>query len=138
MRAKLSVFVLFLGVFLLFARPSYAQDPGQVAVGGEELFTIKVAAGGKSPKERADAVSDRLPPILGSASIEPSDIKVVKATHNRARIYVKKRFLVLVWPEDGKPNGKTAYQQAQTWAAQARKVLPHVNAKPNPNTEKGQ
>jgi|GEM_PF-2231300 len=120
-------------LFLLgWGIPVLAQD-GVVAVGGETLFVIKAEAGGKSVRDRADAVTDRLPDILGDSTIDALDIRLVPGKGKDYNIMVKSRLLVTVTPEDGVPNKRSAMQQAQVWLNQLRKVLPQVTAQPNAN-----
>lgn len=106
---------------------------GEIAVGGEMLMRIRVPAEGKSIKERADEITDRLPVILGLSALKPTEINTVKADKNTIKIMVRKNLLVTVTPEDGKANGLTTMQQAQSWLKNLRRVLPRVTAQPNPN-----
>ena len=112
--------------------PAFAQD-GVVAVGGETLFVIKAASGGKTIQQRADAVTDRLPDILGDSTIDSLDIRLVPGKGKDYNIMVKSRLLVTVTPEDGASNKRSAMQQAQFWLNQIRRVLPEVTAQPNAN-----
>lgn len=124
---------------LLLALPVIADDvkDGEIAVGGEMLMRIRVPAEGKSVKERADEITDRLPVILGLSQLKPNEISVVKASKNTAKIMVRKQLLVTVTPEDGKANGLTTMQQAQSWLKNLRRILPRVTAQPNPNLQDG-
>ena len=133
MRTRMSAWLLtlLLGGSLLAARPAHA-DNGVVAVGGEMLFTIRAASSGMSAPERAAAVTDRLAVILGAPTISPEDIRLVPQKDKTVMILVQDRLLVTVTPEDGRPNGKTSRQQAETWARQLRQELPMINARPNP------
>lgn len=146
MKIGMALLLLVSGCLVL-SRPALANDDGAIAVGGEFLFKIKAAAEGKSVKERAAQVEERLVPILSETQVHAADIrlepigkvKIVKkgkkkiSSPEKVRIFVKNHFLINVTPEDGKANGSTAIEQAQVWAAQLRKVLPRVNIKPNPN-----
>jgi hypothetical protein len=112
-----------------------SQDPndGIIAIGGEMLLRIRVPADGKSVKQRADDITDRLPVILGDSQLRPENIVATKGAKNTMKIMVKDRLLLTVTPEDGKANGLTTAQQAQIWLKSLRRVLPTINAKPNPN-----
>lgn len=117
---------------LLFASlPSMAQQTGDVAVGGDYLFKIRAAAQGKSPQERADDVTDRLAVILGDDTLTSRDVSIVSDKSDTLKIMVKQYLLITVTPQDGKPNQKTAREQAEIWAEAARRLLPEVNAMPN-------
>lgn len=126
------VWSLLVGCLLLFAGRVEAQS-ADVAVGGELLFRIRAAAEGKTAQQRADQVTERLPDILGDSNLQASDITLTPDTGGKYKILVKQRLLVTVTPEDGKVNGITAQKQAAIWLAQIQKILPLVNAQPNPN-----
>ena len=111
-----------------------ASNPGDVAVGGELLFTIRVTVEGRTPAQRAGDVEDRLPEILGFRSIMPADVKVAASGNKNLKITVKNLLLVVVTPADAKVNQVTLRKQAEIWAQRLRKILPLINAKPNPNT----
>lgn len=127
-----TICLLALASLLFLSGPVRAQTGAPVAIGGETLFTIYASAQGKTAEERADAVTGRLPDILGDSTLTALDIVLVPNKDGSVAIMVKRRLLITVTPADGKRNGKTALQQAQTWAQQARRVLPSVNAQPNP------
>lgn len=122
---------------LLGAAPAALADEGDIAVGGEFLFRIRAAASGQSVKQRADTVTERLVDILADQTLTTSDVHLVPQKDKTVRMMVKERLLVTVTPDDGKPNQKTAVQQAQIWASRVRIVLPQVNAKTNPSSRKG-
>jgi putative lipoprotein len=132
MRAGLYCVVLLLGSLLFVSRPACAQD-GTVAIGGQFLFKIRASAEGKTAEQRADDVTERLPDILGDTRLTPDDITVEPAKGGLFKIMVKQHLLVTVTPADGQVNQKTAQEQADIWAEQARQVLPQVNAQSNPN-----
>jgi hypothetical protein len=117
--------------FPTVARSQDAKD-GEIAVGGEMLLRIRVSADGKTVKQRAEEITDRLPEILGDSQLRPEEIQAVKAGRNTILIMVKNRPLITVTPEDGQANGLTAAQQARIWLRSLRRVLPTINAKPNP------
>ncbi len=130
LRKSLYLIAMALGGLLLTV-PALAED-GIVAIGGETLFVIHAAAQGRSATERADDVTGRLPDILGDSSLTAEDITIVPNQDGTASIMVKNHLLITATPEDGKPNGRTAQQQAEVWAVQARKVILATNSHPNP------
>jgi hypothetical protein len=105
---------------------------GEIAIGGERLLRIRVPADGKTVKQRTDDITDRLPVILGDSQIGSADIRAIRARENIIKIMVKDHLLLTVTPEDGRANGLTTAQQAQVWLKSLRRVLPTINAKPNP------
>jgi hypothetical protein len=144
MRFRLSVLLLLLCGSLLVSRPVHAQEDGQLAIGGENLFRIYVPADGKSITQRRESTEDNLVPILSEPRLTAADIKLIlfggksgDPKTQRVRIEVKKHFLINVWPEDGRRNGLTAMGQAKIWAGILAKKLPQLNYRPNPNDQKG-
>lgn len=130
---KITLPILLLLAGLLFLPlPARAQNEGDIIVGGELLFRIRVGAEGKTVKQRVAEVEDRLPIILGANQILPGDITTAKAGKS-VKIMVKKQLLVTCTPEDGKPNSLSANAQAQIWVKQLRRILPQINASPNLN-----
>jgi len=132
MRMRWVIPALLLGSLCLFARPVLAEG-SVVAVGGVEVLRIYAATAGKTADERADAVNERLIPILGDSQLKADDIKLVVLGKTAVKIMVKDRLLVTVTADDGKVNKLTALQQAQIWLKHVRKVLPQLVVKPNPN-----
>ena len=129
---------VLLGSFL--ALPAIADDPrdGIVAVGGEQILTIRFPASGMTIKQRADAVTERLQDILADPNLKPKDITAVPVSKTTAKVMVKNRLLVTVTQDAAKFNGMTPIGLAQKWVDNIRHVLPKINVKPNPNdmTEK--
>jgi hypothetical protein len=123
---------------LWLAAPPASADGANVDVGGEHLITIRAAVGGKTAQQRADAVTDRLPVILGRPLIKASDVHIVPSGGGQFKILVGNLLLVTATPEDGKANGTTSRRQADIWLKQLRTVLPRINALPNPNVQSGQ
>lgn len=131
---KMRVFLLSL--MLCVSRFALAQETGIVAVGGEFLIRIRVPAEGMSVQQRVDAVTDRLPDILGLPRIRPDDIKIVTTKKKTVKIMVQNYLFITVTPEDGKANKLSTVAQANVWVKQLRAVLPRINARPNLNNEK--
>jgi hypothetical protein len=145
MNYRLGALLLLLCGSLLASRPARAQEDGQIAIGGDDLFRIYVPVNGRTITQRRESVEDNLVPILSEAQLKPSDIKLTPfggkpgdPKTQRVRIEVKKHFLINVWPEDGRRNGLTAIGQAKIWAGILAQKLPQLNYRPNPNDGKGQ
>ena len=123
----------------LCAAPIFAQGgEGEIAIGGEFLMRIRAASPGGTLDQRADIVNSRLVPILSIQDLKSTDIRVIRMAGDNYAIRVRDRLLITVSREDGAPNGLTARKQAEAWAAAARRVLPRVNAKTNPNAQDGE
>ena len=127
-----------LGIVLLCGtlpvRAQDAADPraGEVAVGGKTILTIRVPSEGMSVRDRAEAVSNRLVTILADPELKPSDIVAVPLGRSAAKIMVKNQLLVTVDSQTARINQAKPLALAQIWVDHLRRVLPHVNVKPNP------
>ncbi len=127
--------VAWWSVGLISAAPVFAQDPnaGLVAVGGESILRVRVASGGMTIEQRADALQDRLVTILAAPDLRPSDITVAPSGRDY-KILVKGRLFVTATQADAAFNKATTRQLANMWADHIRIVLPKVNAKPDSST----
>ncbi len=110
-------------------------DPTLITVSGQILFRIRAGAGGYTATQRAEAVQDRLVPILSLERLTSSDITVKQARPNQdASIYVRDKLLVTVDRTLAQANGdKDPGALARTWADRVRTILPSVSVKPNQN-----
>ena len=115
---------------------AHADSEGDVSVGGEHILTVRFAANGISIKDRADAITERLVRILSDPHLKPADIVVVPSGKD-AVIKVKDKLLVTVDAQTARFNGTKPVALGESWAQHLRIVLPKVNAKPNPNLERG-
>ncbi len=117
---------------------SYADNPndGIVAVGGETVLVLRAAVGNMSIRQRANAVQDRLVTILGAPKLGMADIVKVKLPDGEYKINVHHELLVTVTKEDAAVNKTSTSKLARIWTEKLRKVLPELNARPNPNNEK--
>jgi hypothetical protein len=116
--------------------PALAWSVGDVDVGGVHILTVRAPEAGMSVKQRADKITDRLRFILSEPVIRPHDIRAVPLPNDSAKIRVKNRLLVMVTPEDARRSSRnkmTALELAGAWTRHLRRVLPQLNAKPNPN-----
>ena len=105
---------------------------GEVAIGGKTVLTIRVPSEGMSIKERAEAVQNRLVTILADPDLKPADIVAVPLGRTAAKIMVKNQLLVTIDPQTARINQAKPLALAQIWVDHLRRVLPHVNVKPNP------
>jgi hypothetical protein len=112
-----------------------ADGDGDVNVGGEHILTVRFPANGISIKDRAEAITDRLTRILADPNLKPSDI-VVSPSGKDAVIKVKDKLLVTVDAQTARYNQAKPMALGETWAQHLRLVLPRVNFRPNPNTER--
>jgi hypothetical protein len=130
--------VAAVGLFAVALCPvtARADSDGDVNVGGEHILTVRFASNGFSVKDRAEAITDRLTRILSDSHIRAADIVVVPSGKD-AVIKVKDRLLVTVDRQTAHFNMTTPMALGESWAKHLRIVLPRVNARPNPNEEKG-
>ena len=111
--------------------------PANLTLGGYPVLCLRGAAGGLSPQERIDVILDRLTPLLGIPSIQPSDVVVflpspTSRVNRYPVIYALGRRLITVDPATVKAagSGKTPLQMATLWAKRLQQVLPRVNWRP--------
>ncbi len=114
--------------------PSPVSASTVISLGGKQIMNIRTGAGGFTPQQRADAVSDRLVPILSITNLTPADVHVQqKRAGQDASITVRGHLLITVDRTLAQVNGMTPYALAEKWAGTLAAVLPQVNAHPNPN-----
>ena len=119
------------GILGVYASAAQAQVQSRViAIGGEVVMTLR-GANADALKKRGDTVEDRLRYILGDASLEPTDVRVVKSGKDYT-IVAGKRLLITVTAEDAKINMSTVPQLAQKWAGNLAGILPKLGAKGKP------
>ena len=95
-----------------------------ISVGGVYLITLR-GNSEKSVENRKNILEDRLIDILADSNLQSSDVSVAKLYSDYA-IYVKRRLLVTVTPQDSAYNQTTPEKQANTWREQLAKSLPQV------------
>jgi hypothetical protein len=116
------------GMLAFFAGAAKAQVQSRViAVGGEVVMTLR-SLDADALKKRGDTVEDRLRYILGDASLEPTDVRVVKSGKDYT-IMAGKRLLITVTAEDAKINMTTVPLLAEKWAGNLAGILPKLGAK---------
>jgi hypothetical protein len=101
----------------------------KVYAAGTPVMTVRAAAGGYTPAERADHIQNRLNYILGLAPIFPSDIEVVPSGQD-VLVTVKNRLLFTADPDAAKANDSTPLDLANTWAVELKRILPTLT-RPN-------
>lgn len=105
-----------------------------ISLGGKQIMDIRTGAGGLTPQQRAEAVRERLIPILSITHLTPEDVRVQQPRpHQAASIYVRGHLLVTVDRTLARADGTKPFTLANRWAATLADVLPSVNARPNPN-----
>lgn len=109
---------------------------GSVDVGGVHILTVRFPAAGMTVAQRADAITERLVPILSDPTLKPADIYAVPLGHSAVKIMVKNRLLVTIDEQTAKFNTTTPAGLGAVWVAHLRRVLPEVNALPNPSIER--
>ncbi len=119
------------------ATPPAAASFADLTLGGYPVLRLRAAAGGMTPQERIDHITDRLTPLLGVPNIHPSDIVVylppADSRINRSPvIYVLGRKLITVDSATvaSAGGGGTPLMMAKKWAARLQQVLPRVNWRP--------
>lgn len=132
----LGVFSTFVLMFTMSVANAVNTNDGIVAVGGETVLVLRAAVGNMSVRQRANAVQDRLVTILGAPKIGMADIVQVKLPDGEYKITVHHELLVTVTKEDAAINKTTTSKLAKIWTEKLRKVIPELNARPNPNAEK--
>lgn len=102
-----------------------------VTFSGQVLLRIRTGAGGYTAEQRADAVRERLPLILGLINLRPSEITVQQPhRYMDANIYVRDRLLITVDKTLAQANGNNdPGDLARQWADRMRHILPTVSIK---------
>jgi len=114
-----------------------ANSDGTITFSGQTLMRVRTAAGGYTAAQRANAIQQRLIPILSLKNLGPSDITVQQERpYQDADIYVRDRLLVTVDRGLAQANGNNdPGDLARAWANNLRGILPEVSVKNNPNVE---
>ena len=112
-----------------------------VGQGGETLFVLKSDRDlGKTADQRANDVYDRLRTILNNPNFRGSQIKVKPLGNYGMKIVANNQLIVPIGYDEAKANNTTPSLLAKDWAANLRKVMPKLNARPylfvNKNADK--
>lgn len=94
---------------------------------------IRTGAGGYTAEQRAEAVRERLVPILSMENLTPDDVAIRQTRPNQdAHIFVRDRLLITVDRTLTQANGGgDPYTLASAWAEKLRMVLPQVKGPQN-------
>ena len=122
---------------LICAAPSMAlkdDGVGTVTYSGKVLMRIRTGAGGYTAEQRAEAIQDRLNPILSLPNLTPDDITVKQTRpYQDANIYVRDRLLITVDQKLAQANGNNdPGTLAAQWASRMRAILPRLSVKQEP------
>jgi hypothetical protein len=108
-----------------------AARRGTLTYSGQTLFRIRTGGGGYSAEQRAEAVRERMVPILSLENLRPEEITVRQTRkYQDATIYVRDRLLITIDQEMARSNGNNdPGALAQQWAERMRRILPTVSVK---------
>jgi hypothetical protein len=122
--------VVLLALFAL-SGPTLAQGKNGVAntsttiaLAGQNIMRIRTGIGGYTAEERADAVRQRLIPILSLPHLRPSDVTVTMVNPKLSDIFVRGILLLTVDETLARANRQSPEQLATVWAANLRQALP--------------
>jgi hypothetical protein len=116
----------------LLALLGVARADVVVGQGGETLFVLKADEDlGKTADQRANDVYDRLRTILNNPKFKASDIQVKPLGNYGAKIVASNQLIVPIGAKEAEANKSTPMKLAETWAANLRKVMPKLNARPD-------
>lgn len=101
---------------------------------GYTLMRIRTGAGGMTAEQRAEAVKERLVPILSLENLRPEDITVRQERPKQdAGLYVRDQLLITVDRDLARANGNgDPGDLARAWAERLKDILPNVSVKYNP------
>jgi hypothetical protein len=105
-----------------------ATQAGEITYSGRLLFRIRTGAGGYTAEQRAEAIKERMIPILSMEELKPDEIRVVQEQpKGDAAIYVRDRLLITVDRGMALANGNgDPADLARLWADRVRQILPQV------------
>jgi hypothetical protein len=111
----------------LAAGPAHSFTMSQrCVIANEDVFVMRVAAGGMSAEQRLDRVNERLAYILGYESLRPGNIRLARAGDS-VRIMVGRSLLTTVTPADARANGtRDVLGLARVWQRNLRDALPEA------------
>lgn len=114
---------------------SYELDRQTITYSGQILFRIRTGVAGYTAEQRADAVRERLGPILALRNLVPKNVTVQQDhPYGDANIYVRDRLLITVDKTLAQANGNNdPGDLARQWADRMRSILPTVSVKQSAN-----
>lgn len=98
-------------------------EPGQVALAGQVVLRIHAPAAGKTCKERADIVQQRIVDALSIGVLYPKDIHAQKQRGEWA-VFVKDILIITADATSARVNNTTPQKLAEVWAKNLQKTLP--------------
>jgi len=116
------------------AQGETVRDGNTVTYSGQILMRIRTGAGGYTAEQRAEAVKERLGPILSLENLKPEEVTVRQERAKQdASIYVRDRLLITVDRTLARANGNgDPGALARAWADRLRGILPGVSVKQSP------
>lgn len=115
----------------LASASSYEMERQTITYSGQILFRIRTGVAGYTAEQRADAVRERLGPILAMHNLVPKNVTVQQEKpYGDANIYVRDRLLITVDKSLAQANGNNdPGDLARQWADRMRSILPTVSVK---------
>lgn len=108
------------------AAPKPANDTSaEVIIGGTLIHTVRTPWGGKTAKQRAAQVQQRLTTMLAHGPMTPADFTVGQVDEDWCVLFRGKRFLTAD-PASAQANHCSPEALAAQWAAHLDKVLPEL------------
>ncbi len=145
MRKPFQTLLALCALAVVPAAPTWAQNPSDAAntdtsitLNGQTVMRIRTGAGGYTAEQRADAVRNRLVPILSLRRLQPGDVTVQLVNPNQSNILVRGRLLLTVDQTLAKANGEAPEQLAEAWAANLRETLPAASVAGGTQYHQGQ
>lgn len=128
--SRLSPALVGLSLMALTAAASAAPKPAndtsaEVIIGGTLIHTVRTPWGGKSAKQRATQVQQRLNLMLAQGPMTPTDFTVGQMEGDWCVLFRGKRFLTAD-PASAQANHCSPEVLAGQWAAHLDKVLPEL------------
>ena len=122
------LFPAAIGLLCVAAAPSRAIPPGDVVLGNEVLFRLRVPAGGLSVQQRGDLLQERLNIVLAITDLHENDVTVLPTRYGPT-IYVRGQKLLTVDKATADASGMKPAPLARLWARKLAAVLPEVNVR---------
>lgn len=112
--------------------PTETVTPADVTLGGEVVMRLRSSAGGRSPQQRADLMTERIAKAVGIPGIVPADVAILYKPGGDPTIFVLGRRLLTVDKATTQGSGITKpIDLASSWARRMQQILPRVNYRPS-------
>jgi hypothetical protein len=105
-----------------------AGGPGEVILGNEIVFRLRVPAGGLTLQQRGDLLQERLNEVLAITDLNENDVTVLPTRYGPT-IYVRGKKLLTVDNATAEASGMKPAPLARAWARRLAAVLPEVNVR---------